>query len=111
MTQNEPQWPHTDPSNRLSSQEFATLARGDATLYLCIFQLLEYSKHSPSSPPPPWHKAFQILIIITDEWSHAWVTWSERPKGAKDNVKQAQRVANLKSGPLVLNNLPIFLSS
>ena len=28
-----------------------------------------------------------------------WVTWPERPKGAKDEVKEARRAADLKLGP------------
>ena len=27
-------------------------------------------------------------------YSSAWVTWPERPKGVKDEVKEAQRVAD-----------------
>ena len=38
-----------------------------------------------------------VFVFLCD--FSAWVTRPESPKGVKDEVKQAQRAANLKSGP------------
>ena len=56
--------------------------------------------------PTSNYKNTQLLLssadfsnALSNHCTVAWVTWPERPKGMKDEVKQAQRAATQKLGP------------
>ena len=53
-----------------------------------------------------WKTEVLARVMVSLWWMEAWVTRPERPKGVKDEVKQARRAKSRPEGPPARSRAP-----